>query len=84
MYSFVYDKETFYRYSIPGDKLNFLFISEDKLDSINLNIIFCIFLMSCVISLLYRNLYRNNKEKYKRYVVLDTLEPKITQGTIIA
>jgi hypothetical protein len=84
MYSFVYDEETFYRYSIPDDKLNFLFISEDKLDSINLNIIFCIFLMSCVISLLYRNLYRNNKEKYKRYVVLDTLEPKITQGTIIA
>ena len=84
MYSFVYDEETFYRYSIPDDKLNFLFISEDKLDSINLNLIFCIFLMSCVISLLYRNLYRNNKEKYKRYVVLDTLEPKITQGTIIA
>jgi hypothetical protein len=84
MYSFVYDEETFYRYSIPDDKLNFLFISEDKLDSINLNIIFCIFLMACVISLLYRNLYRNNKEKYKRYVVLDTLEPKITQGTIIA
>jgi len=84
MYSFVYDEETFYRYYIPDYKLNFLFISEDKLDSINLNIIFCIFLMSCVISLLYRNLYRNNKEKYKKYVVLDTLEPKITQGTIIA
>jgi hypothetical protein len=90
MYSFHYDKEqVFYTNSPSGDQLSlFVNIFEDNLklsniisslDFINLNIIFCIFLMSCIISFLFTN----NKDKYKKYVVVNTVEPKLIQGKIV-
>ena len=90
MYSFHYDKEQVYYTNPPsGEQLGiYVNIFEDNinlsniissLDFINLNIIFCIFLMSCMLSLLINV----NKEKYKRYAVVNTVEPKLIQGKII-
>lgn len=45
----------------------------NSLDFINLNIFICMFLLACVVSFLCRS-----DNKYKKYVAINTIEPKLT------
>jgi hypothetical protein len=50
-------------------------ILEDNvssLDLINFNVLICMFLLACIISFLCRS-----DNKYKKYVAINTIEPKL-------
>ena len=49
----------------------------DSLDIIYLNGIFCLFLLSCVLSILC------NKKQNKGYIVVNTVEPRVIKGEIV-
>ena len=56
-------------------------ILEDNvssLDLINFNVLICMFLLACIVSFLCRS-----DNKYKKYVAINTIEPKLTPYEII-
>ena len=92
MYAFYYDKESFYRTDHSfyrtdqssgivnlyiEDNLNFNRVIK-SLDYISVNVTLCVFLMACVISFMYNN------KKYKKYEIVNTIEPKIIKGEIVS
>jgi hypothetical protein len=93
MYAFYYDKDQDNFFIIEEKLENTNFSNSlvsitnsigNSLDSINnsldiiyLNGLFCIFLLSCALSILC------NKKQNKGYIVVNTIEPQIIKGEII-
>jgi hypothetical protein len=70
------DKTLDVYFKIFEDTVNYNY--SNALDLINFNIFICLFLLACILSFLCRQ-----DKKYKKYVAINTVEPKLTNCEII-